>query len=226
MIKTINLSKKYKKNTLYENVNITFESNKISFLLGKNGSGKTSLIKCIFDLEKYEGDILFDDGRASEVGKECFVVWDDAPFYIELTGLQNIEVLTENICSKSEINERAIKYLGMDVLKRKVKSYSYGQKKKLALIIVDILKPKYLVMDEISNGLDYESMCELKKQIKLWSKDMTIILTGHQFGFYNDIVDEVFVIKDKSITPRSKDFQNDKESLEEVYDEELLEIRD
>ena len=81
-------------------------------------------------------------------------------------------------------------------------------------------------MDEISNGLDYETMCELKKQIKLWSKKMTIILTGHQFGFYNDIVDEVFVIKDKSITPHSKDFQNDKESLEEVYNEELLDVRD
>lgn len=226
MIRVNNLSKKYKNNLLFENVNLVFENNKISFLLGKNGSGKTSLIKCMFSLEEYDGDILFDENKISKVRKECFVIWDDAPFYTNLTGLQNLDILSESAYSKGEIKNCALKYLGMDILKRKVKTYSYGQRKKLALILVDLLKPKYLVMDEISNGLDYESVCELKEQIKKWSEDMTIILTGHQFGFYNDIVDDIFVIKDKSITPRSRDFQNDKESLEEVYNEELLEIRD
>ena len=102
----------------------------------------------------------------------------------------------------------------------------YRTRKKLALIMVDLLKPVYLIMDEISNGLDYESVCELKKQIKIWSIDKTIILTGHQFGFYNDIVDDIFVIKDNTISPCSRDFQNNDESLEELYDEELLDIRD
>ena len=226
MIRVNNLSKKYKNNLLFDNVNIAFENNKISFLLGKNGSGKTSLIKCIFGLEKYDGYISFDDKSVNDVRNKCFVIWDDAPFYTNLTGLQNIEVLSESKYSKHEIKKCALKYLGMDILKRKVKTYSYGQRKKLALIMVDLLKPVYLIMDEISNGLDYESVCELKKQIKIWSIDKTIILTGHQFGFYNDIVDDIFVIKDNTISPCSRDFQNNDESLEELYDEELLDIRD
>ena len=226
MIRVNNLSKKYKNNLLFDNVNLSFENKKISFLLGKNGSGKTSLIKCMFNLEKYDGNILFNENEVNKVRKECFVIWDDAPFYTNLTGLHNLDILSESAFSKNEIIKCALKYLGMDILKRKVKTYSYGQRKKLALILVDLLKPKYLVMDEISNGLDYESVCELKEQIKKWSDNMTIILTGHQFGFYNDIVDDIYIVKDKTIVPHITDFQNKKESLEELYDEELLEIRD
>ncbi|MFB8735764.1 ABC transporter ATP-binding protein [Bacillus sp. SL00103] len=56
-------------------------------------------------------------------------------------------------------------------------------KKKLSFIFIALTKPTYLFLDEISNGLDYGTMMELKAMIKKWSEDMTIIATGHQFEF-------------------------------------------
>ena len=86
-----------------------------------------------------------------------------------------------------------------DLLNKKVKTYSYGERKKVFIIIADILKPKLLIMDEVSNGLDYETMIMLKAKIKLWAESSMIVLTGHQFEFYKDIVERVFVINGHKI---------------------------
>ena len=104
------------------------------------------------------------------------------------------------------------------MLRNKVKTYSYGQKKKLALALVEILQPKYLFMDEISNGLDFDMMKELKDDIKRWAETMTIFLTGHQFSFYNELVDSLFAFKDKQIVLLEENFSSCGKTLEEIYD--------
>ena len=134
--------------------------------------------------------------------------------------MENLSIFGEQKKSKNEIVELSKKYLDRNVLKKKVKTYSYGQKKKLALILVDILQPKYLFMDEISNGLDYEMMQELKKHLKELSQKMTIILTGHQFSFYDEIIDALYLIKDKQLRKYDK-YSDGNKSLEDVYNEEL-----
>ena len=199
MILLKNLKKSYKNNILFQNVNLEFRSNKISFVLGKNGVGKTSLIKCLFGLEDYEGNIMFDEKNIDQVREKCWVIWDDTPFYTEISGLKNLYIFSCGKKTKSEIYEIASRYLDNDVLKRPVSQYSYGQRKKLSLVLVEILSPKYLVMDEISNGLDYETICFLKKKIKDWSENMDIILTGHQFDFYNDLIDDLYVFEGNNI---------------------------
>ncbi|MGY4788571.1 ATP-binding cassette domain-containing protein [Bacillus sp. OHL2] len=82
--------------------------------------------------------------------------------------------------------------------------------------MIALTKPTYLFLDEISNGLDYGTMMELKAMIKKWSKDMTIIATGHQFEFYSSIVDELFILKDKSMI-QIHDFQEKGEDLGDIY---------
>ena len=76
-------------------------------------------------------------------------------------------------------------------------------------------------MDEISNGLDYDMVKTLKNTIINWSKDMTILLTGHQFDFYNDIINDLFVFKDGKISLLKEDFCDGIDKLEVIYDEEL-----
>src|SRR5690625_1245330 len=126
------------------------------------------------------------------------------------------------IKNKKQIKAIASRFLKSKLLKNKVKNYSYGQKKILALALVDILKPRYLIMDEISNGLDFEMIRYSQKLIKSWSEDGTGMITGHQFSFYNEIIDVVFIFKNNDVALLTKDFQNKKLKLEDMYDEAII----
>nr|MDH3164054.1 ATP-binding cassette domain-containing protein [Bacillus licheniformis] len=106
------------------------------------------------------------------------------------------------------------------VAEKKVKTYSYGQKKKLALMIAALNKPSFLFLDEISNGLDYRSMMELQELINDWSSRMTIVAAGHQFEFYSSIVDQLYVLKDGSAI-HIDNFKTNGAELGDVYKEYL-----
>jgi ABC-2 type transport system ATP-binding protein len=220
MIQVKNFSKSYSNQIIIKESNFEIKSQRISFLMGPNGAGKTTTIKCLMGMENYLGEILFDGKKIDQVRDRCLVIWDDCPFYTNLSGFQNLLIFGEGKKSKNEIKEIASKYLDYHTIKNKVKTYSYGQKKKLALVLVEILEPKYLIMDEISNGLDFDMIRNLQKSIKSWSNSMTIILTGHQFSFYNEIIDDVFVIRDKEIVLLQENFSNSGIMLEDIYDEE------
>ncbi|REJ14269.1 MAG: ABC transporter ATP-binding protein [Caldibacillus debilis] len=220
MIQVKNFSKSYSNQIIIKESNFEIKSQRISFLMGPNGAGKTTTIKCLMGMENHLGEILFDGKKIDQVRDRCLVIWDDCPFYTNLSGFQNLLIFGEGKKSKNEIKEIASKYLDYHTIKNKVKTYSYGQKKKLALVLVEILEPKYLIMDEISNGLDFDMIRNLQKSIKSWSNSMTILLTGHQFSFYNEIIDDVFVIRDKEIVLLQENFSNSGIMLEDIYDEE------
>lgn len=222
MIKFVNFAKYYNNQAILKDVNLEIADNKITFIMGKNGAGKTTLVKCMLGLEDYAGEIQYDLGvPENEEKKKILAIWDEFPFYDGMSGLNNLYVFSEGLKSRREILEIAQKYLGKEILKRKVKSYSYGQRKKLSLILVEILEPQIVVMDEVSNGLDYETMVYLKKYIRKLAKSATIVLMGHQFEFYNDLIEEMVVIKKSSMKTLEKDFQNSGHQLEEIYEEEL-----
>lgn len=222
MIKCVGFSKNYSNEIIIKNSSFEIRNNKISFLMGPNGSGKTTFIKCMMEMEKYNGEFFFGDKKIRQVRNECLVLWDDCPFYTNINGIKNLIIFGENKKSQKQIEEIANKYLDYGKLRNKVKTYSYGQKKKLALALVEILEPKYLIMDEISNGLDYEIIRKLQEDIKIWSNEMTILLTGHQFSFYNEIVDDLFVFKDNQILLLKESFRESGVDLESIYDEEIL----
>lgn len=164
MVKFVNFAKYYNNQAILKDVNLEIADNKITFIMGKNGAGKTTLVKCMLGLEDYTGEIRYDLGVSeNEEKKRILAIWDEFPFYDGMTGLNNLYVFSEGLKSQREILQIAQKYLGKEILKRKVKSYSYGQRKKLSLILVEILEPQIVVMDEVSNGLDYETMVYLKK---------------------------------------------------------------
>src|SRR5690625_7812067 len=77
-------------------------------------------------------------------------------------------------------------------------------------------------MDEISNGLDFEMIRYSQKLIKSWSEDGTVLLTGHQFSFYNEIIDDVFIFKNNDVSLLTIDFQNLKLKLEDIYDVSII----
>lgn len=215
MLKISHLRKKYGTHYIFEEANATFHKNKVNFILGENGSGKTTLFKCILGLENYEGEITFNESPLSNaVNQErIFCVFDDTPLYQNLTGFDNMKMYQTLYHTSSEIE---YKFLSKELLSRKVKTYSYGERKKLYLELVHMIQPNILLMDEISNGLDYQTLKYLKKKLIEWKKNSLIIMSGHQLEFYDSLVEEIFVLNHRYL-------QNvDKEKLGDIYEQYIV----
>lgn len=209
MITIAQLSKKYGKKTILEHANIVFPDHKINFILGKNGVGKTTLYKCILDLENYDGQI--------ETKGRIYCIYDEQPFYTNLTGYDNIKLykLMYAIDTTTAIDHSLLE---VELLKKKVKHYSYGQRKKLALLLVDIVQPRILLLDEASNGLDYDTIKYLKRKLMEWKERLTVVITGHQLDFYNTIVDNVFIMKAGNLIEIEDAHDH---TLEDIYEKYL-----
>ncbi|MCF7617932.1 ABC transporter ATP-binding protein [Bacillus sonorensis] len=220
MITIHNLTKTYRKKTVFDGLNMKIEKNKINFLMGDNGAGKTTLLKCLLNLEPFQGEILYDNEPLAAVRHKIHVIYDDSPFYLNLTGYQNINILLNKPVEKAELAQASKKFLSSEVLKKKVKTYSYGQRKKLSFMLAVLNKPEYLFLDEISNGLDYRSMMELQDIVKSWANEMTVVACGHHFEFYSAIVDQLFVLKDGSAL-HVDNYQTNGAGLGDVYKEYL-----
>lgn len=216
MISIKGLSFGYGNTVIYDDVSVEIPSMGVNFLMGKNGSGKTTLIKCILDFMDYSGEITINNQKYKNNKKEVFAVFDDSSLYKNLTGLQNIILITG--VKKDFVYKKAEKFLSKEILNKKVKKYSYGERKKVFLIIIEILRPNLLIMDEVSNGLDYETMVLLKSTIKEWARSSMIVLTGHQFEFYKDIVERIFVINRTKIKCINK---KEDLTLEEIYEKTI-----
>ena len=209
IISVFNVSKNYGNNTIFKDVNIVFPDKKINFILGRNGVGKTTLYKCILGLENYDG-LIETDGR-------IYCVYDEQPFYLNLSGLDNIE-LYKAMYNITEISAIDNSFLDMELLKKKVKHYSYGQRKKLALLLADIIHPRIILLDEASNGLDYETIKYLKSRLMKWKEDLTVLVTGHQLDFYNSVVDNVYVMKEGKLVEVGNLSDS---TLEDIYEKYL-----
>lgn len=209
ILSVFNLSKNYGNKTILKDVNIVFPDKKINFILGRNGVGKTTLYKCILGLENYDG-LIETDGR-------IYCVYDEQPFYLNLSGLDNIE-LYKAMYNITEISAIDNSFLDMELLKKKVKHYSYGQRKKLALLLADIIHPRIILLDEASNGLDYETIKYLKSRLMKWKEDLTVLVTGHQLDFYNSVVDNVYVMKEGKLVEVGNLSDS---TLEDIYEKYL-----
>lgn len=209
ILSVFNVSKNYGNKTILKDVNIVFPDKKINFILGRNGVGKTTLYKCILGLENYDG-LIETDGR-------IYCVYDEQPFYLNLSGLDNIE-LYKAMYNITEISAIDNSFLDMELLKKKVKHYSYGQRKKLALLLADIIHPRIILLDEASNGLDYETIKYLKSRLMKWKEDLTVLVTGHQLDFYNSVVDNVYVMKEGKLVEVGNLSDS---TLEDIYEKYL-----
>lgn len=209
-------SKNYKSVEILNNIHLEFKENKVNFILGKNGAGKTTLFKCILGLEDYCGGIFYKNINLNTKNKvKVFCIFDDTPFYKNISGKDNVQLFLSMYNIKNKNIEQNL--LNEDILKRKVSTYSYGQRKKLSLIIAKIINPDILLLDEVSNGLDYETIIYLKKEIMALKNGRVLILTGHQLDFYNEIVDDIFVMKDNNIIK-----VEEKENLGDIYERYII----
>lgn len=186
MIEVKNVSVTIGKNRILQDISVTFEKGKIHGLIGRNGSGKTVLMKCICGFMKPTSGAVFVEGK--QIGKDVDFVPNAGviietpgfvPFY---SGYKNLDILAElnRRIGREEI-EDAMQTVGLDPgLKRHVKKYSLGMRQRLGIAQAIMENPKLLILDEPFNGLDKEGVEQMRTYfLKLKEEGVTILLTSH-----------------------------------------------
>ena len=186
MIEVKNVSLTIKKTTILKSVCASFENGMIHGLIGRNGSGKTMLMKCICGFVKPSQGEIFVDGE--RIGKDCDfpkntgIIIETPGFIPYYSGYKNLKLLAglNNKIGKQEVRE-AMEKVGIDPdLKRHVKKYSLGMRQRLGLAQAIMEDPELLILDEPMNGLDKDGVKDMREYLlALKMQGKTIIIASH-----------------------------------------------
>ena len=218
MIEVDNLNFSYdKKNNTLENVNFKIQEGYVYCLLGENGTGKTTLFRCLsgelkcnLDFSKYKNDILF--------------IHDKMDFYNHLTGEEYVNLIM--YLKNRKLNEKYFKEmqkrLDMDrKIDSKIFSYSLGMKHKLLLMLALLLDYKYILIDEPFTALDFMSTEIVEEIVKEYArKGNAIVISTHLMDVAQEISDKILLLGRGKITEVDNNFNSSKElkdRLREVW---------
>ncbi|MHC5902743.1 ATP-binding cassette domain-containing protein [Streptomyces sp. S6] len=200
MISIRSLTKTYGDHTVLADLNADFRTGRVSYLLGPNGAGKTTLFKCVTGLESYEGSVEFGGRPLTDVRDRVFPVFDDCALYPHLTGLENLRFLTGAKVTWEDVRTVADGVLDRGTVRKQARALSYGQRKKLYTAALLLARPGYVVLDELANGLDYDSLQWLRSALTRLKEDCVLIASGHQFDFYDRVADDVFALSENGLS--------------------------
>lgn len=181
-IKLENYDFTYHRKKLLENINLELKSGNIYLLKGRNGSGKTMLLRAISGLiNPTNGKRYVNNNITNDFLDSVGIIIGNMTLPPEYTGLQNLKMLN-NINNKVSIDgiKQILKLLELDHAQDEyVKNYSLGMQQKLNLAQALMEKPKVLCLDEPTNGLDKESVKIVIKLLKDYDQDAIIIIASH-----------------------------------------------
>lgn len=199
VINIYHMSKKIKKAIILDDITVSFESGKIYGLIGRNGSGKTMLLRTICGLAMpTQGTVTVNQkkiGQDVEIPESLGVIIEVPGFLPDKTGLENLCYLAglKNKIGNEEISA-CMKLCGLDpVSKKRVSKYSLGMRQRLGIAQAIMENPQILLLDEPMNGLDNEGVEDVKKLLKkLKQEGKLIILASHHLEDINELCDKVY----------------------------------
>ena len=197
MIRIENLSKKYDKVNVLDNLNCTIKDGSIYGLVGSNGAGKSTLLRLINGIFIPDnGTILIDEEEVFEnekIKQELVFVPDDLFFYPSYTLLDTAKYY-QAMYKKFDMEylKKLASTLKLD-LNRKISTFSKGMKRQCALICALATRSKYMFFDETFDGLDPVIRNTMKKIIakQMDSDNTTIVMTSHNLRELEDICDNL-----------------------------------
>lgn len=198
-IKVENLSKSFKKNIVLKDVNLLMTSGKIYGLSGRNGSGKSVLLKLICGLYKpTSGKVLFDgiEYNSNDVYVPNLRALIEKPsFFPNLSGFENLKLLAhiQHKIFDDEINN-ALKVVNLYEEKdKKYSEYSLGMKQKLGIAQVIMENPQIMILDEPFNGIENDTVKKISKYLlQEKKKDKLIIVSTHIKEDLDNLSDEIY----------------------------------
>lgn len=204
-IKLISYNKKIKEDYVLKDINYTFKQGNIYGLIGKNGSGKTMLLKAMSGfLRPSNGKVIVNDQELylkEEFPKDMGVMIGNCEYIKDMTGKDNLKYLASLLkkIDDDRINE-VIDIVNLKDEKDKlVKKYSLGMKQKLGIAQAIMEYPKILLLDEPFNGIDNESVSKIKKYLYSIKKDTIIIIATHYKEDIDNFCDSIIKLENGTI---------------------------
>ena len=187
------------KTAILNDVTVSLEAGKIHGLIGRNGSGKTMLMKCICGFIRPTRGVVVVDGK--RVGKDVDfpknmgIIIETPGFIPYYSGYKNLKLLAglRNKIGKEEIIQ-AMERTGLDPKrKRHVKKYSLGMRQRLGLAQAIMEDPDILILDEPMNGLDKDGVEDMRRYlIDLREQGKTILIASHSSEDISVLCDAVY----------------------------------
>lgn len=223
MLNTNMLTKKYGQQTVVNNVNLHVKSGRIYGLLGRNGAGKTTIMKMILGLTSItSGEITVFNQALQDNNKSIYPrigsIIEAPGFYPNLTGTENLNVFARlrGTVKKNAIKE-ALAIVNLPYVDNKMFSaYSLGMKQRLGIANAILNDPEILILDEPTNGLDPIGISEIRSFIKKLSTEFgkTIIISSHILSEIALIADDIGIIHEgnllEEITMKDLEKKNEK----------------
>lgn len=211
MIKFNNLVKSFGSRIVLKGISLEIKAGEIIFILGTSGTGKSVLLKNTVGLLKPDsGEIWIDGQEVSEfsedqfqaVRKKCGMVFQHPALFDSLTIYENIAygLRKHYQLPEPEIKQRVDEALSLvhlkDVLAKKPSEISYGMQKRASLARTIVLKPKILLFDEPTTGLDPVTTNSINNLIKSLSRELntTSLVVSHDMACALGIADRIVVL--------------------------------
>lgn len=185
-------------------VNLTVEQGDIVGIRGINGSGKTMVLRAIAGLIRVDGSVEIC-GKKMEPGecpKDIGVLVEMPGFLPEFTGKKNLQLLgmLQEGVTEEDIEE-AMNAVGLDPKDRRhYKKYSLGMKERLGIAQAILKKPKLILLDEPTNGIDSDGIQMLEELLwRLKEAGSTIVVTSHDRDFLDAVTSQCYEMKEGSL---------------------------
>lgn len=223
LLKVENLSKSYGKKQVLKNISFTINEGRIVGLLGKNGTGKSTLIKLINDLLTVDsGEILVNGKKIGVESKKDISYLPERTYLDKSMKVREVvhffEEFYDNFDSKKA--HKLLKDLGLDE-EQKLSKMSKGMQEKVQLVLVMSRKAKLYILDEPLGGVDPATRDYILDTILTnFNENASIIISTHLISDIERILDDViFINKGKIILTGEADKLRDKENagIDEIF---------
>ncbi|NHM30759.1 ABC transporter ATP-binding protein [Neobacillus terrae] len=222
-----NVTKRFKNGRGIEGINLTVNQGEVFGLLGPNGVGKTTLMKCIVALCQPDSGSIFIHGhnvkeQFEQALKSVGTLISGVEAIDYLTGYENL-LLISRLYPEIETGriEKVLEWVGMEEHKNeKLKSFSTGMRQRLYLAAALLAKPSFVILDEPTNGLDIEGKLDFQHLISRLAKEegVTFILSTHLIEEVERLCDRVAILsKGKIIGEATKNELEKNKTFESFY---------
>lgn len=219
IIKTQNVSKKFKKTYAVKDLSLSVRRNTVYGLLGPNGAGKSTLLKMITGIIRpTSGEIQFCGHPWKR--KDLSVIGsliESPPLYENLTAFENLKVRAALMgIRKNRCYEVLQKMDLADAENKKTSEFSLGMKQRLGIALALLNDPQLLILDEPTNGLDPFGIEELRKMIWTFAESgISVIVSSHILSEVQQVADDIGIIYNGSLLYEDKIDAN--EDLEQLF---------
>jgi polar amino acid transport system ATP-binding protein len=208
------LRKSFGANEVLRGIDLTVASHQVICLIGASGSGKSTLLRCVNLLERIDAGAIYLDGQLitgpgvneNLVRQHIGIVFQSFNLFPHMTVERNVTLAPMKVLglSKAEAAEQAKVLLDRFGLLEKRADYpdrmSGGQQQRVAIVRALAMKPRLMLLDEVTSALDPELVSEVLDVIReLAEGGMTMLIATHEMGFARDIASRVCFLADGQI---------------------------